>query len=114
MTLSKDKSPDIHRFSFFGWNVYITRGKLRRKDKLRSRFRTTSKARRLMLTDNHCELCGIHINLSCSLYHLLPKGCEGRNEVQNIRVMCPDCFHHTQRIGVYRPMLTCSKKGGEL
>ncbi len=105
------KSKIYRRFSLFGWNIYITRHSLRRKVN-RSRFRTSSKVKRLIASENHCELCGRHININCSLFHILPKGHPRRNEVANVRVLCPECLHFVQSVGAYRPMI--SKEGGEL
>lgn len=113
MITRKDKEEKLRRFSFFGWNIYITRDKLRRKDPARSRWRTKSKISRLIARDFHCELCGIPIDIRCHLWHILPSGCEGRNDVANVRVLCPKCNRHTQIIGVFRPMITSDKKGGE-
>lgn len=107
------QSQSIHfrRFRIFGWNIYITRNLLKLRDPKRNRPRTSSKAMRLEATDYHCELCGRHINIRCTLYHLLPVGVEGRNELRNIRVICPECHDHVHRVGGYRPMIT--RKGGE-
>ncbi len=105
------KSKIYRRFTIFGWNIYITPHPLRKKQN-RARFRTSSKVRRLIATDHHCELCGRTININCSLYHTLPKGAPGRNEVENLRVLCPECHHFVQHIGAYRPMI--GQKGGAL
>ncbi len=105
------KSKIYHRFSIFGWNIYITRHPLRKKVN-RSRFRTSQKAWRLEYAGYRCELCGDHINLSCSLYHILPQGAPGRNDGKNLRVICPKCHQFVQILGAYRPMIC--QKGGEL
>ena len=98
------------RFRFLCWNIYITRLPLRRKIN-RSRHRTSTKVARLNATDYHCELCGRPVNISCTLWHMLPKGAPRRNEIENVRVMCHDCHKHVQTLGAYRPMI--GQEGGE-
>lgn len=100
----------FHRFRVFGWNIYITRESLRRRDPKRSRCRTNAKVWRLEHVGYRCELCGRDIDIRCTLYHMLPKGAPERNHVANIRVICPECHQHVQLIGAYRPMI---EKGGE-
>lgn len=97
------------RFRFQGWIIYITRHPLRHKIN-RSRYRTSQKAWRLEYAGHRCELCGDPISLSCTLYHLLPKGAADRNAVRNIRVICPKCHKFVQTLGAYRPMI--GQEGG--
>ena len=105
------KSPYYRRFRFFSWEIYISRVPLKRRHPNRNELRNASKIQRLQYMDYHCELCGRHIGLSCSLYRLLPIGVPDRNRFHNVRVICPECHQHVQRVGGYRPMLP--QKGGE-
>ena len=104
------KGKYYHRFSFLGWNIYITRHPLRKKIN-RSKFRTSTKVARLNATDYHCELCGRPVNISCTLWHMLPKGAPRRNEFENVRVICLKCHKFVQTLGTFRPMIV--QKGGK-
>lgn len=102
--------PPYRRFRLFRWNIYVTRVSLKKRDPKRNRHRTSAKVSRLQMTGYRCELCGTPVDLRCTLYHLYPKGTPERNDVENIRVICPRCHEHVQHVGAYRPMIT---KGGE-
>ncbi|MDE5850880.1 MAG: hypothetical protein K2H38_12125 [Muribaculaceae bacterium] len=104
------KGKYYNRFRIFGWNIYISRLPLRIKPN-RSRLRTSSKVERLNATDYHCELCGCHININCTLWHMLPKGAPRRNEFENVRVICPRCHKFVQTLGTFRPMIV--QEGGK-
>ncbi len=78
-------------FRIFGWKIYITRHSLRMRNKIHDKGRRNAKYARLVVADQKCECCGIAIDYRCSLYHLLPPTCHERNEVENVRVVCPRC-----------------------
>lgn len=100
----------FRRFRLFGWNIYVTREALKRRDPKRNRYRNLAKTWRLEHAGYRCELCGRDIDIRCTLYHLLPKGAPDRNHGENIRVICPTCHEHVQHVGAYRPMI---EKGGD-
>ena len=109
--MSQTTPPILRRFKFFGWNIYISRHKLRRKETYRSKNRRSVKHRRLEYAGNRCELCGVPIDDRCVLFHLLPAGSFDRNNISVCRVICQNCLEHVQTVGAYRPMI--GQKGGE-
>lgn len=106
------KSPFYRKFRLFKWEIYISKVPLKRRDPERNRGRDAAKRWRLEYVGHRCELCGIPINMRCSLYRIFPMGTPGRNSGRNVRVICPKCHDHVHRVGGYRPMI--GQKGGAL
>lgn len=52
---------------------------------------------RLEMTDNSCEVYGKPIDKSCHIHRRLPCGAEDRNKVDNIRVLCGECWHELEK-----------------
>lgn len=84
------------QIDILGWKLYITKTPLRKRNKNRNRKRNDTLKRRLAMAGNRCEICGKPIDISCSLHHRLPKGAEGRNEVENVLVLCSACHHRME------------------
>lgn len=104
-------APQNYRvFDFLGWRIYITRHRLCKRTKGRSMKRHLCKCERLRIADFHCEMCGVPIDIRCTLHHLLPVGTSERNTPQYCRVVCPVCSARIQKAGGIRHILG---KGGE-
>ena len=111
MKRTEPKSQFFFRFRIFGFHIYISRNRLKRRPspELRSKTRRNAKYMRLEKAGNRCELCGIMVDNRCTLHHLLPIGDPGRNKVENVRVICSQCNEHVHRVGSFRPMIGLRK-----
>ena len=89
-----EKSTHYRMFRLFGWRVYISREPL--KSRHRSDTRKSAYRQRMDLTGCACESCGTHLSQYGHILHTLPKGHEGRNSVDELRVLCAECFKHIQ------------------
>lgn len=89
----------MKRLKLFGYNIWISREPLRvvHKDRKRNSYRSSQRNLRLAMTDNHCEVCGKPIGKACHLHRTLPAGATDRNSVENIRVMCGECWHELEK-----------------
>ncbi len=89
----------VRRFKIFSYNIWISREPLRvvRKDRKRNSYRSSQRNLRLELTDNRCEVCDKTIDKTCHIHHRLPSGAPDRNSVENIRVLCGECWHELER-----------------
>lgn len=92
-------SAKMKRLKVFGYNIWISREPLRvvHKDRKRNSYRSSQRNLRLELTDNRCEVCDKPIDKSCHIHHTLPQGAPDRNSVENIRVMCGECWHELEK-----------------
>lgn len=89
----------VKRIKLFGLNIWISNEPLRvvHKDRKRNSYRSSQRNLRLEKSDNRCEVCGKPIDKSCHIHHQLPTGAPERNHVDNIRVMCGECWHNLER-----------------
>ncbi len=89
----------VKRIKLFGLNIWISNEPLRvvHKDRKRNSYRSSQRNLRLEKSDNRCEVCGKPIDKSCHIHHQLPTGTPGRNLVDNIRVMCGECWHELEK-----------------
>ncbi len=89
----------MKKFKIFGFHIWISREplRLRKKDRLRNAYRSSQRNLRLEMADNRCEVCGKPIDKSCHIHRTLPEGSEGRNNAENIRVMCGECWHELEK-----------------
>lgn len=89
----------IKRLRLFGYNIWISREPLRvvNKDRKRNSYRSSQRNLRLEMTDNRCEVCGKPIDKSCHIHRTLPTDAPDRNKVENIRVLCGECWHELEK-----------------
>lgn len=89
----------IRRIKLFGYNIWISREPLKvvHKDRKRNSYRSSQRNLRLEMTEHRCEVCGNPIDKSCHMHRILPIGAPERNSVENIRVLCGECFHELQK-----------------
>lgn len=89
----------IKKYKLFGFNIWISKEPLRvvHKDRKRNSYRSEQRKLRLEMNDNCCEVCGKPIDKTCHIHHRLPVGAPGRNYVDNIRVMCGECWQELEK-----------------
>lgn len=89
----------MKRIKLFGYNIWISREPLRvvHKDKKRNSYRNSQRNLRLEMAENRCEVCGNPIDKSCHIHRTLPAGAPDRNSVENIRVLCAECWHELEK-----------------
>lgn len=89
----------IKKYKLFGFNIWISKEPLRvvHKDRKRNSYRSEQRNLRLEMNDNCCEVCGKPIDKTCHIHHRLPVGAPGRNHVDNIRVMCGECWQELEK-----------------
>ena len=89
----------IKKIKLFGFNIWISREPLKivHKDRKRNSYRSSQRNLRLEMTENRCEVCGKPIDKSCHIHRTLPVGAPDRNSVENIRVLCSECWHELER-----------------
>lgn len=89
----------IHKFKIFGYHVIISREPMRMKprDKRRNAYRNAQRNLRLEMAGHRCEVCGAPIDKSCHIHRCLPAGARDRNKVENITVMCGECYAELQK-----------------
>lgn len=87
------------KFKLFGYTIWISREPLRvaPRKKNKSKYRNAQRNLRLEMTDNRCEVCGKPIDKSCHIHHTLPCGTPERNKVENLRVLCGECWHELEK-----------------
>ena len=87
------------KFKIFGFHVWISREPLRivHKDRKRNAYRSSQRNLRLEMAENRCEVCGKPIDKTCHIHRTLPYGAPDRNNVENIRVMCGECWHELEK-----------------
>lgn len=87
------------KFKIFGYHIWISREPLRvaKKKNNKTDYRSSQRNLRLEMAGNRCEVCGKPIDKSCHIHRTLPCGAEGRNSVENIRVMCGECWHELEK-----------------
>ena len=67
------------------------------RKKNKSDYRSSQRNMRLEMAENRCEVCGRQIDRTCHIFHRLPVGTPDRNKVENIRVMCGECWHNLEK-----------------
>ena len=89
----------MKRIKIFGFNIWISREPMRvaPRKKNKSNYRSSQRNLRLEMTGNRCEVCGREIDKSCHIHHRLPAGSSDRNKVENIRVLCGECWHELEK-----------------
>ncbi len=89
----------IHKFKIFGFNIWISRETVRvvPRKKNKTNYRSSQRNLRLEMAGGKCEVCGKSIDKRCHIHHTLPAGAENRNAVENIRVMCGECYHELEK-----------------
>lgn len=89
----------MRKFKIFGFHIWISREPLRvvKKDRQRNAYRSSQRNLRLEKTGGRCEVCGNPIDKTCHIHRTLPYGVEDRNKVENIRVMCGECWHELEK-----------------
>lgn len=87
------------KFKIFGFHVWISREPMRvaPRKKNKTKYRSSQRNLRLEMTEYRCEVCGKPIDRSCHIHRTLPIGAEGRNAVENIRVLCGECWHELEK-----------------
>lgn len=89
----------MKRIKLFGCNIWISREPLKvvKKNRKRNSFRSSQRNLRLEMKKNCCEVCGKTIDKSCHIHRTLPVGAPDRNAVENIRVLCGECWHELEK-----------------
>lgn len=89
----------IRRLKLFGYSIWISREPLRvvHKDRKRNSYRSSQRNLRLEMTGVRCEVCGKPIDKSCHIHRMLPANAPDRNSVENIRVVCGECWHELEK-----------------
>ncbi len=89
----------IHKFKIFRFNIWINKEAVRvaSRKKNKTIYRNSQRNLRLEMADNKCEVCGKPIDNRCRIHRTLPEGAQGRNLAENIRVMCPECWHELEK-----------------
>ena len=89
----------MRKFKLFGFYICISREpfKTKPRDKKRNAYRESQRNLRLNMVDNRCEVCGKEIDKSCHIHRLLPIGAPDRNSVNNIRLLCGECWHELEK-----------------
>lgn len=89
----------VKRFKLFGLHIWISNEPLRivHKDRKRNAYRSSQRNMRLEMVDNQCEVCGKPIDKDCHIHRTLPYGAPDRNSVENIRVMCGECWRKLEK-----------------
>lgn len=105
-----------YRFRLFGWHIIISNCPMKFKNttcghSTESYSKMLSKRRHM--AESRCERCGRSLSLFGRLYHLLPAGAPGRNEVENLRYVCNSCYKALVRHGAPLELPDISKEGGE-
>lgn len=87
------------KFKLFGLYIWISREPLRvaQRKKNKTNYRNSQRNLRLEMADNRCEVCGKPIDKTCHVHRTLPYGAPDRNNVENIRVMCGECWHELEK-----------------
>lgn len=114
MSRQRPKSDSYYRFRIFGWHIYISRHRLKKRDSDHGYSRAYKWARRARweLTGHTCEGCGIKLPLYGHMYRILPQGHPGRNDLANLRCLCTECLKQAQRRRGF--VARIAEKGGEL
>lgn len=90
----------MKRLKIFGIRIWISREPMKvvNQNKKRNASRNSQRNLRLDQVDNRCEVCGRPIDKTrCHIHHTLPVGSPDRNLVDNIRVMCGECYHELEK-----------------
>lgn len=89
----------MKRIKIFGFHIWISREPMRvcSKDRKRNAYRNSQRNLRLEMADSRCEVCGKTIDKTCHIHRTLPPGAPDRNSVENIRVLCGECWHELER-----------------
>lgn len=89
----------MRKFKLLGFYICISREpfKTKPRDKKRNAYRDSQRNLRLNMIDNRCEVCGKEIDKSCHIQRLLPMGAPDRNSVNNIRLLCGECWHELEK-----------------
>lgn len=90
----KCESTHYRMFHIFGLRIYITREPL--KPRHRSDKRQIAYRQRMELAGHVCECCGAPLTKFGHKLHTLPKGHPDRNSIDELRVICSECFNRIQ------------------
>lgn len=85
----------VKKYKLFGFNIWISKEPIRvaPRKKNKANYRNSQRNMRHEMANNRCEVCGKPIDKTCHIHHRLPVGAPERNHVDNIRVMCGECWH---------------------
>ena len=101
---SDDTVATCRRYCIAGLNLYISRRgmQIRHNGQYHSKTVKRNRHARMDLTGKCCEGCG-RKQQWCCVWHMLPVGAPGRNEVANIRVLCCECRNEARKRGYFAP-----------
>lgn len=87
------------KFKLLGFYICISREPFNTKprNKRRNAYRNSQRNLRLQMVENRCEVCGKEIDKTCHIHRSLPNGAVDRNKVENIRVLCGECWHELEK-----------------
>lgn len=104
-----DTSPTVYRrIRLFGWSLYISPEPLHVKP---AALAKEQNAIRREMTGYKCEGCGKEVKENSKMYRVLPRRSEYGCKVENIRVVCDDCYCRTQTDPAFAEKL--GQKGGQ-